>query len=255
MPTIQVAGQTMYYSVLGGGPPVMILHGWTDTGDRLRPLAEALPGYQVILPDLPGYGRSVPPFRTFPPDFYQRDATLMGMFIDVLGLSGVHVMGFSDGGEVALLLGVLRPDLPRSIIAWGAIGAFGPEACERARRGGLPSWFDASLEARHPGQNVYAWYQQWIEAFCALIAAGGDISLRRAADIPCPLLLMLGERDSLNPPAAGQHYVRASARHGVVRLFRAFPGAGHAIHEQQPEAFAAVVRDFLRKAESGRWQD
>lgn len=253
MPSLQVDGQTVFYRTLGSGPPLVMFHGWMDTGEQMRPLAESLAGYTAILPDLPGYGQSVPPNRAYPADFYWRDAALMGRLLDALGLSDVHIFGFSDGGETALLLGVLRPELPRSIVAWGAIGAFGPEICERVRRNVSTDWITDAMRARHPGQEVDAWPAQWAEGFCAMIAAGGDISLGRSSEIPCPLLLMLGQNDSLNPPERGREYVRASARHGVPRLFHEFPGAGHAVHLEQPAEFVQTVSEFLARVETGRW--
>lgn len=247
MPTIEIDGQTIYFQVYGTGDPLLLMHGWVQVGAEMLPLAERLvaEGFQVIVPDMPGYGRSVPPFRTYPPDMYQRDARLMSGFLDVVADRPVHIMGFSDGGETALLLALYNPARCRSVMVWGALGAFGPEACEASRRGLPPNWITDALRAQHPGQDVDQWPYQWVEAFCALIAAGGDISLSRAADIACPLLLMLGSEDRLNPPAAGRHFVERSARHGVVRLFREFPGAGHGIHEQQPDSFIAAIREFL----------
>ncbi len=242
MPTLTIEDQVIYYRVVGSGQSVVLMHGWTETGDDMRPIAEALPNYQFILPDLPGYGQSVPPVRSYPPDFYARDARLMAGFLAkvLIDQPAAHIMGFSDGGEVALLLPMLAPALCRSVIAWGAIGAFGPEACERSRRGLPPTWITDAIRARHPGQNVDEWPYQWVDAFCAMIANGGDISLSRAGSHDRPLLLMLGDQDGLNPVAGGETYVRA-AQHGALRVF---PGAGHAIHEQQFEAFIATIRAF-----------
>ncbi|CAG1014697.1 MAG: alpha/beta hydrolase [Anaerolinea sp.] len=246
MPIIQVGTYTIYYECVGEGIPLLLMHGWTDIGCDLLPVAQALSGYRCILPDLPGYGRSVPPFRTFPPDFYRRDTRVMSAFVDALNLSSIHVAGFSDGGEVALMMGVMRPDLCRSVIAWGAIGSFGLEAAERARRSKMPSWFDSRLEEKHPGQNVYQWHRAWVEGFAAMVESGGDLSLSRAAEITCPLLLLLGEKDALNPPSAGRLYIRHAAREGVIRQFQEIKEAGHPIHTDQPDAFVRSVRSFLK---------
>jgi len=58
--------------------------------------------YRVIAPDLRGYSKSHPKPRTYPKDFYRRDADDMAALIDALKLDQPHVLGFSDGGEVAL---------------------------------------------------------------------------------------------------------------------------------------------------------
>jgi valacyclovir hydrolase len=248
MPSVYVQGQKIFYETFGQGQPVLLMHGWMRVGRDLLSIAKNLAdSYQVILPDLPGYGRSVPPYRTYPPDFYQRDAGLMAGFLDKLSLSKVHIMGFSDGGEVALLMPILRPDLCRSVTAWGAVGGFGAEMCDHAKEHVLPTRVTNDLRARHPGQNVDAWPAQWTDAFCALIAAGGDVSLSRADQIRCPLLLMLGDQDTLNPVADGRRFITAASRaDGIARVFEVFAGTGHSIHEQQPDRFLKTVRSFLQ---------
>ncbi len=257
MPLMDVNGQIIHYDLLGSGVPAMILHGWMEIGRDHLPLAERLvaAGYSVILPDLPGYGQSVPPKRTYPVDFYKRDAAVMGEFLSallaLLGAQQAHIFGFSDGGEVALLLGVEYAPLCRSVAAWGALGAFEASACEHARRISLPpTWVTPEMIAKHPDQDVVSWVQAWVDAFCAMIAEGGDLSLSRADQITAPLLLMLGERDNLNPPALGRRFVeKAAERRGVLRQFRTFPQVGHAIHEQAPEAFYSAIFDFLAKVD------
>ncbi|MFN7211248.1 MAG: alpha/beta fold hydrolase, partial [Aggregatilineales bacterium] len=86
MPVIDINGQTIYYELIGEGTPALILHGWVEVGRDHLPLAERLAaaGYGVILPDIVGYGRSVPPKRTYPNDFYRRDAAVMGEFLAAL---------------------------------------------------------------------------------------------------------------------------------------------------------------------------
>jgi pimeloyl-ACP methyl ester carboxylesterase len=102
--------------------------------------------------------------------------------------------------------------------------------------------------ARHPGQRIEKWQPAWIEAFCAIVAAGGDLSLGRAADIACPLLLMVGEHDRLNPPDNVWAFVQAATRPGSPpRHFKVFAGAGHALHDERPDQFVAAVLGFLKQ--------
>ena len=249
MPIVQINGQTLFYESLGDGPPLLLMHGWMQVGHELIGLAQELArDYRVILPDLPGYGRSVPPLRRFTPDFYHRDAELMGKLPDALKLTNVHILGFSDGGEVALILGSLRPDLCRSVVAWGAIGTYPPELCASART--YSPNVAEHFRPLHPSQNIDRWPGEWADAVCAIVEAGGDLSLKRAPEIKCPLLLMVGDNDILNPVSAAQHFVetaRAGSQNGKpARMFRPFVQTGHAIHEERPEQFIETVRDFLR---------
>ncbi|MCC7452216.1 MAG: alpha/beta hydrolase [Anaerolineae bacterium] len=246
MPTIQVNGQTIFYETYGQGQPLLLMHGWTQIGRDLRDVAESLAvDYRVILPDMPGYGRSVPPYRTFPPDFYRRDALLMGALLDALHLSTVHIMGFSDGGEVALLLPALRPNLCRSVVAWGAIGLFDPFMCEVAQRTTLQTVISDTMRAKHPGQRLGQWPQQWVEAFGAMIESGDytTASMIRASQITCPLLMILGSQDTLNPADYGRKFLAAVA--SPDKILDVFTGVGHFVHTERPQQFLAAVQRFL----------
>ena len=248
MPTVQVDGQQMFYQVVGEGAPTLFMHGWVMVGSDMLPLANAIATLQrrVIVPDLPGYGQSVPPFRGFPADFYQRDAVLMTKFLDALGLKQVDIMGFSDGGEVALLMPILRPDLCRNMIVWGAIGSFPLDMCEPQRRALPHTWITDEDRAKHPGQNIDLWPYQWVDAFCAVIEQhGGDVSLSRAHTIKSPTLIILGDQDRLNPSAYAQKFIdRIPNREGKLRVF---PGVGHSVHTERPQEFFDTIKDFWER--------
>jgi valacyclovir hydrolase len=259
MPKVQVTApingrpktQTMYYQTFGAGDPVMIMHGWTDTSDDLRDLSDRLvaAGYRTILPDLPGYGQSVPPERDYTPTFYHDDAHMMGAFLRALGFSAenrVHVFGFSDGGEVALLMPIFHPDVVRSCVAWGAVGNLTPALCERVRRALPHKWPNEAYKKKHSGQDVYSWDVKWVDAYCAMVEAGGDISIGRAHEIVCPLLLMIGDSDGLNPIPLGHNFMDA-AKTAPIKQFRVFAGTGHPIHEEQPIPFTTTVLEFLKQ--------
>ncbi len=248
MPSVQVKGHKLFYETFGQGQPVLLMHGWMQVGRDLLALADSLSDtYRLVVPDLPGYGRSVPPYRTFPADFYDRDASLMIGFVEALGLAPVHLMGFSDGGEVALLMAAQHSDLCRSATAWGAVGYFDPELCDYARVALLPMHITDALRARHPGQNVDQWPSHWVDAFCTIIDAGGDVSLSRAGQIRCPVLLILGDQDKLNPIAAGRRFIEAASEaDGIARQFEVFAGVGHYVHDERPDQFLPIVRSFLQ---------
>jgi valacyclovir hydrolase len=247
MPSTYVNGQRLYYEKMGHGTPLLLMHGRAQVGQDLIWLATALAtDYQVYLLDMPGYGRSIPPYRTYPDDFYNRDAALVDGLLDALKLPPVHVMGYSDGGEVALLLATTRPC--RSVIAWGAVGKFDESLCEQVQKSPLESAETLqAIQIKHPGQDVAKWLPEWRKAFCAMIAAGGDVSLHNAHLIRCPLMLMLGENDELNPVDDGRRFVDAACMTKQC-VFQVFQDVGHGIHKEQPDMFLAIVQNFLRQA-------
>jgi pimeloyl-ACP methyl ester carboxylesterase len=142
-------------------------------------------------------------------------------------------------------MAILRPKRCRSVVAWGAVGAFRVAVGEYVRQYIAPMKVDGAFKTNHPGQNVDDWPRQWARAFCAMVDAGGDVSLSRAAEIRCPLLLMLGAKDSLNPAADGQRFIEAATYPGgPARVFKVFQNTGHIIHEERPNQFITAVREF-----------
>jgi pimeloyl-ACP methyl ester carboxylesterase len=110
MGRVEVDGVGVEYEVTGTGRPVVLLHGFPDSGRLWRrqvpALAEA--GFQVVVPDLRGYGRSGQPE---PVDAYSLPL-LAGDVLAVLaelGIDQAHVVGHDWGAALAWVLGSLVP--------------------------------------------------------------------------------------------------------------------------------------------------
>ncbi len=101
--------------------PVILIHGLLGTAETEFPrVIEWLSkDYHVIAPTLRGYGKSTPKPRTFPHDFYQRDADDVVTLMDALQLEKAHIIGYSDGGEIALIAAGKHPDRFASVTTWG----------------------------------------------------------------------------------------------------------------------------------------
>ncbi len=253
MPYLDIAtGARLEYVDAGSGPPLVALHGLAGTARRhlgriidWLSADDADPGpFRVLAPNLRGYGGSTPKPRDFPPDFYRRDAGDVLAFLDALGIDRAHLMGYSDGGEVALIAAGLQPARFRSVIVWGASGYFSPALGQALSAPGyreslMPTPTVMTLHGILDGE---AFAQGWIDAVRGLVEAGGDVSLSLAARITAPLLMMMGRQDHLNF-AADARRVAERAPDGRLELF----DCGHAIHEAAWDDFQRVVRDFLRR--------
>ena len=96
------------------GPRVVLVHGSAQGssvgGDRHFNAQERLAerGWQLLVPDRPGHGRSPDPGR---PDDAEADGALVA---DLLG-DGAHLVGHSFGGCVALAAAAKRPEAVRSL--------------------------------------------------------------------------------------------------------------------------------------------
>ncbi len=251
MPFVETrTGARLYYDEAGAGQPVVLVHGLMDVPHiHLKGVMDWLSAdYHVIAPSLRGYYLSTPKPRTFPPGFYRRDAEDVLAFVEALDLEPAHLLGYSDGGEVALIAAGLQPALFRSAAVWGAVGYFGPDMYEAAARSYPGDWIAVEDRERHGITDINAVLRQWVDSVQAMVTAGGDVSLSLAPNITCPLLLLLGDGDRLNPEAYGQRLADL-APDGRLVMIR---DSGHPIHKQQWEQFRAVVGAFLREASGPR---
>src|SRR5277367_2195939 len=102
--TVSVAGKPIFVVETGSGPPVVMLHGGgpgaSGVSNYSRNIDALAEHFRVIVPDMPGYGRSAKGVDQSDPFGYLAD-TIRGL-IDELGLATAHVIGNSYGGAAAL---------------------------------------------------------------------------------------------------------------------------------------------------------
>lgn len=251
MPVIEVNGATIDYGDTGGmGKPVVVLiHGWLGAWDaEFGPeIAWLQAHYRVLALTRRGYGRSGPKPRRYTRDFYRRDAEDVAAWLDALGVRRAHIVGYSDGGEIAILLPIMRPDLVASVAAWGAVGSFTPDLREHVQRYWPPTWVKDDVRALHGPQYIDTMVLGWVTAMKQIIDSGGDVSLSKAHTITCPLLLMLGRQDALNPEHLARKLVKRTAQ-GRLEMF----DCGHPVHREQTDAFRQMLWTHLQAADTDR---
>ncbi len=247
MPVIDLlTGATLDYVERGSGFPLIALHGHLGTASTHLPQVVDWLGqsYHVYGPSLRGYGGSLPKPRDYPLDFYHRDARDVLAFMDALQIEQAHALGYSDGGETALVAAGLAPERFRSVAVWGAVGSLGAEILPAVRASQPATWVNEATRALHGITDPDALMLQWVRALEFMIDRGGDLSLSLASRITAPVLLMLGERDTLNPQARAQRFID-QAPNGRLQML----GTGHAIHDEDWPGFQRVVGAFLREAD------
>jgi pimeloyl-ACP methyl ester carboxylesterase len=104
-------GVGIEFDVTGSGTPVVLLHGFPDSGRLWRNQVPALAGagFQVIVPDLRGYGRSDKPAEV---DAYAMPLLAMDVLgiLDTLGVGKAHVVGHDWGAALAWVVASLARD-------------------------------------------------------------------------------------------------------------------------------------------------
>ena len=250
---IQANGVNIYYEVHGRGQPLLLLHAGTLTAEMWKPyLAAFAERYRVITADFRGHGRSDNPTGAMS---YRLLADDMVAFVRALDLERPLIAGFSDGGQVALEIGMRHSDLPRSIIVGGAFFRF--TADYRAWLRGVvgdeesPEVDTAQFEHNHP--DWPAWLQQiygpddWkplLAQIKPMWATPLNYAPKDFAPVVAPTLVLLGDRDELVPveEAVEMHRLLPTAELAVV------PSADHGTFFSAKAAlFQALMLDFLQR--------
>jgi valacyclovir hydrolase len=245
-------GSRIHYEEYGQGDPALLLPGFSQSSEHLAALRDALAaGYHVIAVDLPGSGRSQPQPRAYTASYYEDDAASCAALLRELGTGPTHLIGFSDGGEVALFMAALTPDLTRSLVTWGAAGQLNdPDGQLRAMmrnlidrpipplqgyRDFLVDYYGEE-QARAMTQNVVKGQSEIIEG-----EKQGQLAIAVAGRIGCPALLITGEHDMFAPPPLIQQ-LAARIPHAEIRVVE---GAGHDVQNSHHDWLARTILDWL----------
>jgi valacyclovir hydrolase len=243
------------YEDAGSGPVVLLIHGMAGTARaHLGPLMDALQAeYRIIAPDLRGCGRSAALGPRQEGDgWFAGDVDDLVALLDALKIDRVHVVGYSDGGEVALLLEARLGARARSAAVWGVSGQVPPPGvlavyAEPEQR--IPTWkaLSAELEALHGPGRAAPLLRAWAAAMRVVGAERGQpgqiLSDDAARRILCPVLIVAGERDPFNPLAATEALARRIASASLVVL----PSAGHDLLAERGPDLTRLIRSLLER--------
>jgi pimeloyl-ACP methyl ester carboxylesterase len=266
------------YRTGGKKPPLVLLHGFMESGLTWLLMAKALENaYDVIMPDARAHGRSDRPEAPLTPELLAEDAVALS---DKLALQQPILFGRSNGAVTAVLVALVRPGLARALILEEPpMGGMPRPNVEPGSQGG-GNWFEAWLTwLRGLGQqphreriasSVARWphgipvlpdepvwpeadFVPWVEAlaqfdttvfsrkisFWSLLPHVGQLP-----QISAPILLMAGnpEAGSLVPDGAEE------AAEWQGRTTVRFARAGHLISRGRThDECLGVVEGFLGK--------
>ena len=171
------AAALLFVEEKGDGPPVILLHSSGLSGRQFRRLAATLVerGFQAIVPDLTGHGRS-PALVEPEPSSFARDAAWL---LELLAARGpAHLVGHSYGAFVALQAALLAPAAVRSLVLFEpvAFGVLDPAvdalACDELVRANVP-WGASALD--HD-----AWLREFVDYWGGAGAWAGQREEARA---------------------------------------------------------------------------
>ena len=221
---------SLHYTQYGAGAPLLLLHGngedHTYFTTQMAPLGAHRTVYAL---DTRGHGRSPRGSAPFTIDRFAED---VGTFMDEHGLEKADLLGFSDGGNIALTFALAHPDRVSRLVLNGAnLSPAGVKAHVQ-----IPivlGWRIASLFARRSPQA-----RQNAEIL-GLMVKEPHINPAALSALRVPTLVIVGTRDMIRD----RHTQSIAASLPDARLER-IPG-DHFIAAKNPEAFNRAVEAFL----------
>ncbi|MEI6498002.1 MAG: alpha/beta hydrolase [Actinomycetota bacterium] len=239
MPSVDLLGHPTWYALQGTGDEfVLLLHGGLSESDAMLdsiggPLGER---WRVAAFDRRGHGRTA---DTPEPFHYQSMVDETIAFIEHIG-GPVHIVGWSDGGIVGLLLALRRPDLIKRFVAigtnyhWNAL----PDMTNSSSPEMAAMMLAIYAERSPDGPDHFAVVAA--KSF-QMFATEPELTIADLARVSVPVLVMAGD-DELAPLSHTVSFFEALPEAQLAVL----PGASHALPIEHPQEVAGLIDRFLR---------
>ena len=253
-----IGGIKTNYQVFGEGKPLLILHGWMSNSDRWALVAEKIAegglastgeagGFRVIVPDLPGFGKSDALSMPWDTNKYINWAE---QFVKELGISDFYLLGHSFGGALASKIAVKHAQEVKKLFLVSA-------ACVRKKTGQksflkniskvvklfyfLPyyGFFRKAFYKFIIRKSDYV-YVDGIMKETYLNVVGEDLSFHLPF-IKVPTVIIWGDKDE-STPIEDARLINAKIKNSKLVII---PGAGHKLNKDQPEVLAEKVLENI----------
>jgi 4,5:9,10-diseco-3-hydroxy-5,9,17-trioxoandrosta-1(10),2-diene-4-oate hydrolase len=273
--TVNVAGKPMFVAEAGDGPTVVMLHGGgpgasgvSNFSRNIHSLAEH---FRVIVPDMPGYGRSAKGVDQSDPFGYLAD--MIRGLLDELGVGTACLVGNSYGGAAALRLALDTPQRVGKLVLLGPGGIGTTRGAPTAGLKSLLAYYGGDGPSRDKLETFIRNYLVY-EGACvpdSLIETRyvasvdpevvADPPLRRPSGptalrtlwrmdltrdkslkhLHTPTLVLWGRDDKVNRPSGGPMLANLMPNADLVMTSR----TGHWMQWERAELFNRMAADFL----------
>ena len=242
---ITLSNTKIYYEEYGAGTPLLLLHGgFGSISDFQHVIKELSNQFKIIAIDSPGHGRS----ELVDAMSFNVMASMYSEFIDILNLESVYVIGYSDGGIVAMLLAAQRPDKVKKIVVSGAnthmsglklevlesLQQLSPELIETYNK----EWLTA-YQSKSPDKDNW---KKYINDMKKMYAIEEIISPEILAQIKSRVLVVYGDKDVIKLEHGLEIHRTISGSEFCI-----LPDTPHEIFSAKPGLISKILIAFFNK--------
>jgi len=254
MPTININGANIYYQSYGdavpGRAPMVLIHGstidsHTDWDSLIPALAQH---YKVFAPDCRGHGKSNNPNMSYA---FKELADDVAGFVRAIGYERAHIIGHSNGGNVALVVGVERPEVTQTCVLQAANAyvtrylidrepkVFDTERVTRE----ATEWRDEMIEL-HSEVNGQEYWKDLLWLTMKEIISEPNYSPQDLARVNVPMLVIMGAEDTVNAPDEHAQYIANNIPNAELWIPEK---TGHNVHKEREQEWVEKVLGFLER--------
>jgi len=235
-------GVKLYYEIYGDGVSLLLLHGNGGNIEAMKYQIEYLyKNYRVIVMDCRGRGKSELGKDSLTYLQMTRDVASL---LDYLHVDSAYIIGRSDGGILALMMGIYFPDKVKKIAAFGAnlspdTNAIYPDLIEQIKKDRIHA--EEMIERNDTTQD---WFL--IKQLNRLMEFQPHISAEDLKKIKSPVLILSCDRDLVKEEHTLFIYRNISKSNLCI-----FPGETHWITSTNPNLFNSTVAKFFSEHYKG----
>lgn len=224
------------YEWADNGEAVVLLHGGmsaTEDWDKYV-LPAVQDSFHVFAYDRTGQGRTADQIGSLHFAFQTREAIA---YLEDIVKEPAHLLGWSDGGIIALMVAIERPDLVRSIVAIGANyhHEYGGDP--------IPLWEISDADrAEHAERSPDApeTLDSKVARMWEIWNTEPTLSEKDLTKITCPTLILASDDETFSiAHSASMYEAIALGQLAIV------PGTSHYVIKEKPELTQAIIKDFL----------
>ena len=218
----------LFYTKQGSGPPLLLLHGNGEDGTYfIHQMAEFSRDFTVYAIDTRGHGQSP---RGRAPFTISQFAEDLLAFMDQQGLTKADILGFSDGGNIALTFALRHPDRVRRLILNGA--NLDPKGVKPLVQLPIVAGYHLAALSKSPKAKVH-------RELLGLMVNEPHIAPAELKKLSMSVLVMAGTQDMIR-----ERHTRLIAASIPGARLALIPG-DHFIANKEPAAFNRAVRTFF----------